>query len=494
MSGGRSKAVIILPLVWAIATTSMAILHEEARCADPPKRLAGRQPGSKLRFFLRRARRLARFGNFRMAAEIYRKALSSPGCAPSVRLELVETLRRSGRYGRALAHLDVYLDGRSSPSKSLIEQRADLHRLSLMADIEDQKPVEWKRAPSVGGIDGGRTNWTSSSAPSSAPRPLFRVATRGGVVASPVVERSVAFYIGDLSGVFYAITAKGGVRWKRTLGAPIRTPAAVGPSGRVYVTTADGLLHCLDRATGRRLWARRYGRVGASAVIVDATGRIGLVSDKLKVYSSDGSLSWQWSPPNTSCRAGPSLDKTGIWYMGCDDGRVYGVAVRRGRLEATFSARCSKAPVTKGITVGARPTLFATTLDGMVCAISPELTSERPLWRVKLRSRPSAAPSLGPKGTVVIGSSAGRVTAISPFGRRLWSYEVPGSEAIGSRPLVDRKGRVVFGSRDGKVRCLDGRGRLIWSLSVKGDADAGPAIGFGSTVLIGDSLQVAGYR
>jgi outer membrane protein assembly factor BamB len=75
----------------------------------------------------------------------------------------------------------------------------------------------------------------------------------GGFSASPTLSGGTAF-IGTRAGDFLAIELKTGkIVWKEFLQAPIRQTAAFA-HGSVFVTSEDLRVHCLDAATGRRIW------------------------------------------------------------------------------------------------------------------------------------------------------------------------------------------------------------------------------------------------
>jgi outer membrane protein assembly factor BamB len=101
---------------------------------------------------------------------------------------------------------------------------------------------------------------------------LWRVAA-GSFFQSRAATDGAAFYLGGWDNTLYAIeAATGAVRWKARMGrtktgaiSTYYSPAIASPTcggGRVYAVTNDGLLHCLDAATGAEAWAVRAPKGG----------------------------------------------------------------------------------------------------------------------------------------------------------------------------------------------------------------------------------------
>lgn len=80
-----------------------------------------------------------------------------------------------------------------------------------------------------------------------------RLVDAAGFSASPTVASGTTF-IGARSGNFFAVSMKEGrVLWERNLGAPLRQTAAVS-GGKVFVTSEDLRVHCLDAKSGEEIW------------------------------------------------------------------------------------------------------------------------------------------------------------------------------------------------------------------------------------------------
>lgn len=80
-------------------------------------------------------------------------------------------------------------------------------------------------------------------------------------------------------------------------------------------------------------------------------------------------------------------------------------------------------------------------------------------FRFGTGSRPAAAPTLGPRGEIYVGTVDGLVHALGPDGSYRWSYTLRGP-VIG-RSLVDSEGRLLVPTRR-SIYALRPDGRLSW--------------------------------
>jgi outer membrane protein assembly factor BamB len=119
-------------------------------------------------------------------------------------------------------------------------------------------------------------------------RVRFRLETHSDFVAPPAY-RDPYVYVAAMSGEMFAMEeVTGARRWKYATGFPVtRAPAAVGD--RVFVTSEEPMLHCVDAKTGAALWeapdvsqfaaaskSRVYGvnSFGSLIVLDGATGKL----------------------------------------------------------------------------------------------------------------------------------------------------------------------------------------------------------------------------
>src|ERR1035441_9951186 len=101
-------------------------------------------------------------------------------------------------------------------------------------------------------------------------------------------------------------------------------------------------------------------------------------------------------------------------------------------------------------------------------------------WTLHLRSYSDSAPAVGQDGTVYFGTWKGKLWAISPDGKRKWSF--PAGNEIKSAPAVGADGTVYFGCRNRKFYAIRPDGKERWEFPTGGWVDSSPALTHDSTV------------
>jgi len=149
----------------------------------------------------------------------------------------------------------------------------------------------------------------------------------GSYVAGSVAVSGEQAFFGNFENQFMCVSLPDQeITWTFSYeaeGGPFMSSPAIA-SDRVVVGSRDGRVHCLDRRTGRSLWAfRTEGDVDSSPVIC---------GDKLLVGSSDGRLYllrlanghklWHYEI-GEAVTASPAV-VPGLAVIGADDGNVYG--------------------------------------------------------------------------------------------------------------------------------------------------------------------------
>lgn len=103
-----------------------------------------------------------------------------------------------------------------------------------------------------------------------------------------------------------------------------------------------------------------------------------------------------------------------------------------------------------------------------------------------------ASPTVGPDGTIYIGtqigtstsaSPGGQLFALDPSGNRKWVYTAP--DWIDSTPAVANDGTIYFGCWDGKLYALRADGSLRWAFTAASFIASSPALGTDGTIYIG---------
>ncbi len=105
-----------------------------------------------------------------------------------------------------------------------------------------------------------------------------------------------------------------------------------------------------------------------------------------------------------------------------------------------------------------------------------------PLWR-RVTSGGFAVPAERGDGVILVADRTG-LTALRPAGRRLWHRalgRVPARAESGPSLAVDAAGRAYVGGLDGKVRAIAPNGKILWTVGAGGRSRQGfsPSIALG---------------
>lgn len=119
-------------------------------------------------------------------------------------------------------------------------------------------------------------------------------------------------------------------------------------------------------------------------------------------------------------------------------------------------------------------------------------------WRIKTPEPLSSSPTIGPDGTVYIGSHDGKLYAVSAAGEIKWTFAT--GDRIWSTPAIARDGTLYIGSDDDHIYAVDtATGKQRWKMrlgdcaeptgfgpvGVRCDADGGPTLGPDGSVYVG---------
>jgi outer membrane protein assembly factor BamB len=254
---------------------------------------------------------------------------------------------------------------------------------------------------------------------------------------------------------------------------------------RLFQLSDDGVLHAIDRHSGRLLWSRRLGVLSASAPAVDrstvyvtvlarAPHRAGGV---FALNCETGAIRWSRQLPSAS-ESSPLLDD-GKLFFGSQNGTVYALNASTGGVLWTYRAAGS---------VKASPSLREGVLyfgdySGQVQAIS-EQTGRR-LWRSRsegalLGSGTFYSTAAVIYGRVFLGNTDGRMYAYdAQTGKLDWAYQtgayVYSSPAVANAPGLGPT--IYFGSYDGSFYAVDARsGHVDWRYDAHGRISGSPTI------------------
>lgn len=284
------------------------------------------------------------------------------------------------------------------------------------------------------GIDlAGRKIWSRKLGEERFDAPL---ACFGGLVLA-----------GSAAGTLYGIDQlTGEERWRADIGGPILgTPnAAPGEHGlNAYVIAQDdGVIHCFELATGRRLWqAAGVDRCDGSPSVDDGVVVFGSCAAALHLFSAvDGGFLMDVPLDDDSQVAGGVALRNGFAYSGSRGGMLVRADVATG--EIVWRNRDTEQSVFTTPAVDGESVLFSCD-DGGVYALDLETGARR--WRFETPGEPTS-PVIARDRVVVTANGTLYILQLRD-GRELWSRDV--SDRISSPAVIS--GRIIVGCDDGTV-------------------------------------------
>ncbi|MCC7441859.1 MAG: PQQ-like beta-propeller repeat protein [Bdellovibrionales bacterium] len=389
-----------------------------------------------------------------------------------------------------------------------------LHSLSMLLLVLASTPATAADAwPTFrnGALNTGFSSLSiGEEAMSPYPHRLPRTTETSGLIwATAVSDAEGTVYVGSSDKHLYAISAEGTTLWTYRLtdraDSLIDSASALTPDGKLVIPGGDGILHAVDRVTGRRLWlfhahhasddSHQSGAVVNSFegnVQVGPDGTIYAGSDNGTLYALDGNGRERWAfRTGMMIWSSPAVDPANRWLaFGSLDGNLYVLDPSTGRELARlkFKDSIKSSPSSDG-----NGRLFFGVSDGTIRAVDLDLRGPRarltPAWAYKTGDEVYSSGATH-DGKVVFGSLDGGVYCLdSRTGRRLWVYRT-GSRVAGS-PVITRDGAVLFGAKNGKIYALElSTGERRWSFrttdrGVRANLDASASVTADGRVVIG---------
>jgi outer membrane protein assembly factor BamB len=352
------------------------------------------------------------------------------------------------------------------------------------APLEPGPPRQWRH--------DRRSTGRSPYAGPASPELAWEVSTGGHVSAQPVIGDDGTIYVGSHDHHLYAISPEGEIRWRRDLGAPIYSTAALA-DGRVYVGSDADRLFAVDAATGAVIWHLRTEDDADTGIALAPDGSLvfGAGADLFSV-DREGSVRWRFRT-GLKIFSTPAIDDDGTIYVGSQDDHLYAIAPD-GRMRWRFAARDD---VDGSPAIGDDGTVYVGSDDGHVYAVRRDGTLR---WAAAVGGDVRAPVGLG-ADLVYAGVFAPRPRVVAldaATGEERWSFPISAGESggsVSSGPLVDRDGHLYFGADDDFVYSLDAAGRLRWFFRTHGNVDGEPVITpEGLLVFGGDDHRVRALR
>lgn len=258
-------------------------------------------------------------------------------------------------------------------------------------------------------------------------------------------------------------------------GAAARTQAAVSP--RNYPTLEP------DEVT--ELFIAK-GRLSSPALSFDGlTVYVGSLDRNLYAIDTlSGSNLWSVRLP-APISSSPVINDDGLIYVGCTDGKLYGISDQGDSGQIDFEARLG-GEVNNSPAVDDEGNVYAGTTANHLFAFRPDTSR---LWSYTA-SNDVTTPVISPEGTVYV-VSGNQLLGVDTADGSEASRFTPRS-AIKSIPAMTEDGTLYFGANDERVYALGSGGTtndVLWRFNTGQNVLSSPAIGADGRIYIGSDAS-----
>jgi outer membrane protein assembly factor BamB len=258
------------------------------------------------------------------------------------------------------------------------------------------------------------------------------------------------------------------------------SPTVAGDS--IYLGDEDGVFHAIDRKTGANRWKfSTGGEIYSSAAVVDGRVIFGSYDNRLYcLHETDGKLAWQYETQGY-VHCAPAISEGVTFIAGCDEHlRVIDIKTGEQKIEIPLETYLIASPAVVG------DVLYVGTYASEVVAV--DWKKKDVTWRYSNSDseHPFHSSAAVTDQLVVVGGRDKIVHAINrQTGRKAWTFST--RARVDSSPVVVGD-RVFIGSNDGNIYGLglaDGKER--WKFNAGKPVSAGPAVGEGVLVVGSES-------
>uniref|UniRef100_A0A7C4CB38 PKD domain-containing protein n=1 Tax=candidate division WOR-3 bacterium TaxID=2052148 RepID=A0A7C4CB38_UNCW3 len=288
--------------------------------------------------------------------------------------------------------------------------------------------------------------------------------TRGPVYASAAVAGNRVL-VASLDSSLYCLDTLGRQLWSLNLDDEVYSGPALGPDGTAYIATDSGYLIAVD-VRGKRRWRVAVGAEIPTSPTVGHNGRIYVSADSVYCFDSRGRRVWTFGTPDESGGffAAPVPDLLGNVYVGsADDGHLYSIGPN-GRLRWRAPVP-DEDEIHSEVVFGPGDTLYFGTDGDYLCRLAPGGTVKVIHEAYDILTVP---PAISDSGTLYFLPDDGILWAVRSSGRLVWKQALAGGDKdlyYTSAPTIGPDGTVYVGSWDGGLYAFRGDGppaRTIW--------------------------------
>lgn len=243
--------------------------------------------------------------------------------------------------------------------------------------------------------------------------------------------------ISDWSKPLPLTVGKDIIKWAFEATYGIYSTPALDNDNNIYFGTEEGFFYCLNPNGSLRWFFQTRGPIYSSPVIGKNGIYFGCLDSSLYCLDFKGQKVWEFKA-NEEIFSTPAIDQRGMIYFGCEDSLLYAVN-NKGKL----------------------------------------------VWTYKTADEIPSSPAIGPDGTIYV--AADSLYAITPAGKRKYTFQPSEDGYYASSPIVDLESNVYFGGTDGFLYALNPNGREKWRAPVLDEDQIRSelSIGLGDTILLG---------
>src|SRR5918996_1555194 len=303
------------------------------------------------------------------------------------------------------------------------------------------------------------------------------------IYSTAFVDQQGIVYFGAKDGKVYALRAPskgimGEVVWSINLGTTIQTSPAFTPDGTLVIGADDWAYYGITPPRGgsgpRIKWRFQTQGTLITSPAVDSDGTVFVASMDGKIYALEPpkdagqpvKVRWSFSSGARDDKGGfenaPAIDNEGTLYIGGNDGILYALDTKTGKVKWTFDGVARSGYRTYAIfssaAIGPDRTVYFGGKDGYLYALREQQgffrSGPQVPWRYKLGAGIQSSPLLAADGTVYLGDERGTFHAIRPpasggSATALWKFSTKGT--LISSPALAADGTLYEGSMDGKL-------------------------------------------
>jgi outer membrane protein assembly factor BamB len=326
-----------------------------------------------------------------------------------------------------------------------------------------------------------------------SPNTAWTFKAASAITGEPSISSGRVF-VGTLAGVLHCLSADSGQElWQFTTQETVSAAPAV-TSDRVYLSSNDGVLYALNAVDGAEVWRFTIEeKISSGAIVVkNPTGQgdwvlvNGYDGTTRVLNSTDGKVIWTYQTQDFINGSPAIVDGRWVVFGGCD-AQLHVVNLTDGSLVHQIPANAYI------------PSSIATFGTMAFCGnyanetVAFDVAAGTVAWVYKDRALPFFSSPAVNERLVLIGSRDKHLHAINrKTGEGAWKFRTGGR--VEGAPIVFEDG-VVFGSSDGRLYAASlETGTELWQLDLGESLVASPAYGENQIVIGGENGTVFALR